>query len=89
MCSILGGCRRVLRDDLRPSENTRERVRKKDGVGSGPAVFYPRILRPTLENFRVRAQRIREGESLFSKTLTMTEQNGQEILLEKQNPDHR
>ena len=89
MSSELGGCQRVLRDDLRPLENTREREREKDGVGSGPAVFYPRILRPTLENFRVRAQRIREGESLFSETLTMTEQNRQEILLEKQNPDHR
>ena len=39
MCSVLGGCWRVLRDDLRLSENTRERVRKKDGVRSGPAVF--------------------------------------------------
>ena len=89
MGSVLGGCWRVLRDDLRPSENTRERVRKKDGVGSGPAVFYPRLLRPTLENFRVRAQRIGESESLFNKTLTMTEQNGLEILSERQSPDHR
>ena len=89
MDSELGGCRRVLRDDLRPLENTRERVRKKDGVGSGPAVFYPRILRPTLENFGARVWRIGESKSLFSKTLTMTEQNGQEILLEKQSPDHR
>ena len=76
MCSELRGCRRVLRDDLRPSENTRERVRKKDGVGSGPAVFYPRLLRPTLENFGVRTRRVGESESLFDKTLTTTEQNG-------------
>ena len=73
MCSELGGYQRVLRDDLRPSENTGERVKKKDGVESGPAVFCPRSLRPTLENFGVRAQRVREGESLFSKTLTTTE----------------
>ena len=79
----------MLRDDLRPSENTRERVKKKDGVGSGPAVFYPRILRPTLENFRVRAQRIGESESLFNETLTMTERNRLEILLERQSLDHR
>ena len=79
----------MLRDDLRLLENTRERVRKKDRVGSGPAVFYPRILRPTLENFGARAWRIGESESLFGKTLTMTEWNGQERLLEKQSPDHR
>ena len=79
----------MLRDDLRPLENTRERVRKKDGVGSGPAVFYPRILRPTLENFRARARRIGESESLFGETLTTTEWNGLEILLERQSPDHR
>ena len=89
MSSELGGCQRVLRDDLRLLENTRERVRKKDGVGSGPAVFYPRLLRPTLENFRVRVWRIRESESLFDKTLTTTEWNGLEILLERQSPDHR
>ena len=87
MSSELGGCQRVLRDDLRLLENTRER--EKDGVGSGPAVFYPRILRPTLENFGARAWRIREGESLFGETLTTTEWNGLEILLEKQNLDHR
>ena len=79
----------MLRDDLRPSENTGEREREKDGVGSGPAVFYPRILRSTLENFGARVRRIGESESLFSKTLTTTERNGQEILLEKQSPDHR
>ena len=79
----------MLRDDLRPSENTRERVRKKDGVGSGPAVFYPRILRPTLENFRARAWRIGESESLFNETLTMTERNRLEILSERQSLDHR
>ena len=79
----------MLRDVLRPSENTRERVKKKDGVGSGPAVFYPRILRPTLEDFRVRAWRIGESESLFDKTLTTTEWNGLEILSERQSPDHR
>ena len=28
MGSELGGCQRVLRDDLRPSENTRERERE-------------------------------------------------------------
>ena len=66
----------MLRDDLRPSENTRERVRKKGGVRSGPAVFYPRLLGPTLENFGVRAQRIGESESLFDETLTTTERNG-------------
>ena len=65
----------MLRDDLRPSENTREGVRKKDGVGSGPGVFYPRLLRPTLENFGERAWRIGEGKSLFDKTLTTTERN--------------
>ena len=79
----------MLRDDLRLSENTRERVRKKDGVGSGPAVFYPRILRPTLENFRARARRIGESESLFNETLTMTERNRLEILSERQSLDHR
>ena len=89
MCSELRGCRRVLRDDLRPSENTREREREKDGVRLGPAVFYPRILRPTLENFGARVWRIGESKSLFSETLTTTERNGQEILLEKQSPDHR
>ena len=89
MGSVLRGCQRVLRDDLRLSENTRERVRKKDGVGSGPAVFYPRLLRPTLENFGVRARRIRESESLFDETLTTTEWNGLEILSERQSPDHR
>ena len=89
MSSVLRGCQRVLRDDLRPSENTRERVRKKDGVGSGPAVFYPRLLRPTLENFGVRARRIGESESLFNETLTMTERNRLEILSERQSLDHR
>ena len=83
----------MLRDDLRPSENTRERERErereKDGVGSGPAVFYPRILRPTLENFRARARRIGESESLFNETLTMTERNRLEILSERQSLDHR
>ena len=73
MSSGLGGCWRVLREDLRPSENTGER--EKDGIRSGLAVFYPRILKPTLENFGVREQRIGEGESLFGKTLTTTEQN--------------
>ena len=76
MSSELRGCWRVLRDDLRPSENTRESVKKKDGVESGPGVFYPRLLRPTLENFRVRTRRVRESESLFGETLTTTEQNG-------------
>ena len=76
MSSALRGCRRVLRDDLRLSENTRESVRKKDGVRSGPAVFYPRLLRPTLENFRVRVPRVGESESLFDETLTTTERNG-------------
>ena len=76
MCSELRGCQRVLRDDPRPSENTRERVRMKDGVGSGPGVFYPRLLRPTLENFGVRTQRVRESESLFGETLSTTEWNG-------------
>ena len=66
----------MLRDDPRPSENTRERVRMKDGVESGPAVFYPRLLRPTLENFGVRTRRVGESESLFGKTLTTTERNG-------------
>ena len=76
MSSELGGCQRVLRDDPRLSENTRERVRMKDGVGSGPGVFYPRLLRPTLENFGVRTRRVGESESLFGETLTTTEQNG-------------
>ena len=67
--SVLRGCRRVLRDDLRLLENTRERVRKKDGVRSGPAVFYPRLLRPTLENFGVRARRIGESERVSSTKL--------------------
>ena len=79
----------MLRDDLRPSENTREREREKGGIRSGSAVFYPRIFRPTLENFGARVQRIREDESLFGETLTTTEWNGQEILSEKQNLDHR
>ena len=76
MSSGLGGCQRVLRDDLRLLENTRERVRMKDGVESGPAVFYPRLLRPTLENFGVRMRRVGESESLFDETLTTTEWNG-------------
>ena len=65
----------MLREDLRLSENTREREREKGGVRSGPAVFYPRSLRPTLENFGVRVWRVGEGGSLFGETLATTEQN--------------
>ena len=70
MSSELGGSHRVLRVYLRLLENTR--VREKGGVKSGPAVFCSRNLRPTLEDFRVRAWRVGEGRSLLSKTLTMT-----------------
>ena len=70
MSSELGGSQRVLREDLRPLENIG--VREKGGVKSGPAMFCLRNLRLTSEDFRVRAQRVREGRSLLGETLTTT-----------------